>query len=68
LKNVELGYSIPKNIVLDKLGIKNLRIYLAGYNLFTFSGLKEVDPETSDESYQTYPQMRIYNAGVKLTF
>ena len=38
------------------------------HNLLTFSGLKNVDPETSDESYQTYPQMRIFNTGVKLTF
>lgn len=68
LKNLELGYTIPQNILFTKIGVKNLRVYLAGYNLLTISGLKNVDPETSDESYQTYPQMRIFNAGVKLTF
>lgn len=68
LKNIELGYSIPSNVVFDKLGIGGLRFYIAGYNLLTLSGLKEVDPETSDESYQTYPQVRIFNTGVKLTF
>ena len=41
---------------------------MAGYNLLTFSELKFVDPETSDEGYQTYPQMRIVNTGVKLSF
>lgn len=68
LKNVEIGYTIPDNILFNKMKIKSLRFYIAGYNLLTFSGLKNVDPETSDESYQTYPQMRIFNTGVKLTF
>jgi hypothetical protein len=68
LKNIELGYSIPSNSLFNRLGINGLRFYIAGYNLLTLTGLKEVDPETSDESYQTYPQVRIFNTGVKLTF
>ena len=68
LKNVELGYTIPQSVFGTKVGIKSLRVYLAGYNLLTISSLKNVDPETADEDYQTYPQMRIFNAGVKLTF
>ena len=68
LKNVELGYTVPFNKIAPKLGVRGLRIYVAGYNLLTFSELKFVDPETSDEGYQTYPQMRIVNTGVKLTF
>ena len=67
LKNVELGYTIPQK-AFGNVPIKSLRVYLAGYNLLTISGLKEVDPETSDGEFQTYPQMRIFNAGVKLTF
>ena len=68
LKNVELGYTFNQSMFGTKVGIKSLRVYIAGYNLLTFSGLKNVDPETDDESYQNYPQMRIFNAGVKLTF
>ena len=68
LKNVELGYTFNQSLFGAKVGIKSLRVYIAGYNLLTFSGLKNVDPETDDESYQNYPQMRIFNAGVKLTF
>ena len=68
LKNIELGYTIPMKRLLPKLNVSGLRFYVAGYNLLTFSELKFVDPETSDESYQTYPQMRIFNTGVKLTF
>ena len=68
LKNVEIGYTIPMKRILPKLSVSGLRFYVAGYNLLTFSELKFVDPETSDEGYQTYPQMRIVNTGVKLTF
>lgn len=67
LKNVEIGYTIPQK-AFGKVPVKGLRIYIAGYNLLTISGLKEIDPETSDEGYQNYPQMRIFNAGVKLSF
>ena len=68
LKNVELGYTIPMKRLVPKLGVSGIRFYVAGYNLLTFSELKFVDPETSDEGYQTYPQMRIFNTGVKLSF
>ena len=68
MKNIELGYTLPVAKMNPKLGIKSLRFYVAGYNLLTLSELKFVDPETSDESYQTYPQMRIINTGLKLSF
>ena len=68
LKNVEVGYTLPVAKMNPRLGIKSLRFYIAGYNLLTLSELKFVDPETSDESYQTYPQMRIVNTGLKLSF
>ncbi|MDR3060890.1 MAG: TonB-dependent receptor [Dysgonamonadaceae bacterium] len=66
-KNLEIGYTLPKAL-LEKLGITNTRIYIGGYNLFTIDGLKFVDPENSDEEVQTYPQLRVFNAGFKLTF
>ena len=68
LKNIELGYTIPKKYLGKKTGLRNVRVYVAGYNLLTFSQLKSVDPENNDEGYQTYPQMKIYNAGAKIMF
>ena len=68
LKNLEIGYSIPGRVFGHQVGIKNIRVYGAGYNLLTFSELKTIDPETSDEGYQTYPQVKILNVGVKVTF
>jgi TonB-linked SusC/RagA family outer membrane protein len=69
LKNIELGYSLPSrwlNTSLTK--INNLRFYIGAYNLFTLDGLKIVDPENNDSNGASYPQLRIFNAGVKLTF
>ena len=68
LKNVELGYTLPGNVFGHQVGIKSTRFYAAGYNLLTLSELKTIDPETSDEGYQTYPQVKIFNFGVKVTF
>ncbi|KAA6300958.1 MAG: TonB-dependent receptor SusC [Candidatus Ordinivivax streblomastigis] len=69
LKNLEIGFTLPKNwLAQDITRAQNLRIYIGGYNLLTFDSLKIVDPESSSSDQQNYPQLRIFNAGVKLTF
>ena len=69
LKNFEIGYTIPQKVFAPFIPVKGLRLYLGGYNLLTLSGLKEIDPEAPDGSADAaYPQMRIFNAGVKLSF
>ena len=69
LKSAELGFTIPKNIVVDKLGVKNLRIYINAYNLLTFTGVKGVDPEKPSESNgYMYPLNHTFNFGGTITF
>ena len=69
LKNVEIGMNLPGKWLGGSVsGVNNLRIFIGGYNLLTFDKLKIVDPETGDSEAQNYPQVRIFNAGVKLTF
>ncbi len=69
LKNAQFGYTIPQS-VLQKIQIKSIRIYLASQNLFTISGLKFMDPESS--VYNTdgtfYPSMKSYTIGANVTF
>ena len=68
LKTAEIGYTLPKNC-LSFIGIKNLRIYMNGYNLFTITGVKGVDPERPAELYgYMYPLNRTYNFGASVTF
>ncbi len=67
LKNVELGYTLPKD-ALAKLKISSLRIYASAFNLFTITGVKDYDPEGNNESGQFYPQQRIMNLGLNIKF
>jgi TonB-linked SusC/RagA family outer membrane protein len=67
LKNVELGYTIPKS-TLSKLKISSLRVYASAFNLFTITGVKDFDPEGNSNSGQFYPQQRILNLGVNIKF
>ncbi|GAA4302912.1 TonB-dependent receptor [Compostibacter hankyongensis] len=74
LKSVEIGYTLPPKYV-SRLGIKNLRVFLNGYNLITFTHLLYMDPEhpsaTSaiDQQYgYIYPLDRIFQFGVNVKF
>ena len=67
LKNLELGYTLPRALS-NKLKISNARVYLNGYNLLTLDKLKVMDPESDQAGANYYPQMKIFNAGISLTF
>lgn len=67
LKNVELGYNLPTNL-LERMKISNLRVYVSGLNLLTWSKIKVLDPEATNELGQYYPQARLINAGVMVSF
>jgi TonB-linked SusC/RagA family outer membrane protein len=69
LKSAELGFTIPKNQLFSKTGIKNLRIFVNAYNLLTFTGVRGLDPEKPSETYgYLYPLNRTFNLGGTLTF
>jgi TonB-linked SusC/RagA family outer membrane protein len=68
LKNVELGYKLPKKIC-DQLKIQELRLSISAYNLLIiYDHMKGLgfDPETTDFCY--YQQQRTLNFGINLTF
>ncbi|NJI74894.1 TonB-dependent receptor [Sphingobacterium kitahiroshimense] len=67
LKTVEVGYTFSGE-KLEKSGIKNLRLYLNGFNMFSFDKVKHYDPETVSYTGAYYPQTRIYTVGVNLSF
>jgi TonB-linked SusC/RagA family outer membrane protein len=66
LKSVSLGYTF-NNSFLTKRNIKNLRVYVSGYNLFTWSQVKEFDPEAKQGGVY-YPQQKEVNLGVNFSF
>ena len=79
LKTLELGYTFPK-VWMNKIGVKNLRVYVNAYNLLTFSGLDNIDPErpgyqggsnsgsSSGILYYNYPVNRTFNIGATIKF
>jgi TonB-linked SusC/RagA family outer membrane protein len=67
LKNFELGYNLPIQIT-EKIGVRNVRFYVNGINLFTWDKLKVYDPESSNSTGQYYPQARVISTGLNVTF
>ena len=72
LKNIQLGYTLPKTLT-SKVFISSLRVYVAAENLLTFTGYKGFDPEISyDKSAGIdrgiYPQARTFTIGFNLNF
>jgi TonB-linked SusC/RagA family outer membrane protein len=78
LKNVQLGYSLPKRLV-KAIHINNLRVYASGENLLTFDKLKlPIDPEVDytveqyanagDAFGRVYPYRKVISFGIQVTF
>lgn len=67
LKNAEIGYTFPKKW-FAKAGITNVRLYLTGNNLLTFSKFKMWDPELETSNGTKYPQMRTGAVGLNVNF
>jgi TonB-linked SusC/RagA family outer membrane protein len=65
LRNVELGYTIPKSVV-SKLGIQSIKVFVSGLNLLSWDDLAlDVDPETLSVGY---PVIKTYSAGLSVKF
>lgn len=64
MRNVQLGYSLPKNI-LKHYGIQKLRLYSSIDNLFTITSFEGTDPEATQN---VHPITRSYSFGINLTF
>ncbi|MHB1178275.1 MAG: TonB-dependent receptor [Daejeonella sp.] len=69
LKNLQVGYTLPQKVT-RKFGVKNLKLFVNGQNLFTFSKMKAFDPEKNIEAlnFYEYPTVKIYTAGINATF
>ena len=82
LKNVQIGYDLPKNLI-SKIRAENIRVYFSGENLLTFSPLykyaRDLDVESTGPSDQlftsgnagdgyNYPMMKSVTFGLSVTF
>jgi hypothetical protein len=73
LRNLTIGYSLPKTTI-NKMGMSNVRVYLAGVNLLTFTDYSGYDPEARrddtgiGEEFYSAPPARTIALGVNLNF
>lgn len=70
LKNLNIGYSIPKNLI-RKYHISNVRIFVAGENLLTITDMKFYDPEFVPGSFgsaSAYPLSSTFSTGINVSF
>ena len=67
LKNVEVGYNIPKTM-LNRFNMQSARIYMMGYNLTVWDHIKHWDPETGNgNGGLNYPLPSTITFGLELT-
>lgn len=66
-KNIQIGYTLPENFI-KKLSIEHIRFYLNAENLFTFTKMKGVDPESPTGDGSMYPLTRVCSFGVNVSF
>ncbi len=76
LKNITLGYNFPKS-VLNRIHVTNIRLFISATNLVTITDYTGYDPETSAYNgndaqigvdFSNYPQSKIINFGLNLSF
>ncbi|QHS56917.1 TonB-dependent receptor [Mucilaginibacter sp. 14171R-50] len=76
VKNVQIGYTLPVGVA-KTIGMRKVRAYLTGQNVLTFSGMKFIDPESTElggnvsaggaNSGRSYPLPVYYGFGIDIT-
>ena len=64
LKDAELSYTFD----FLKAGVKKLRLFVRGTNLFVISADGHLDPETVNAGVTTYPLYKTITGGASITF
>jgi TonB-linked SusC/RagA family outer membrane protein len=77
LRNVTLAYNLPKSL-LNKVKISNVRLYVTGQNLLTFTKYSGWDPEVNADDivsnialgydFYTTPQAKTIMGGLNISF
>ncbi|WP_460500026.1 SusC/RagA family TonB-linked outer membrane protein, partial [Hymenobacter agri] len=75
LKNVQLGYTFPKNLTSKVPSLGTVRVYVTGRNIVTFTKYTGFDPETPGTGIfgrgldnGTYPNVRTFTGGLQVNF
>lgn len=63
LKNMDIGYTLPKEVT-TRYRMTDVRIFIAGSNLLTWSKFKLWDPESTQPRGEEYPLTRSITLGL----
>ncbi len=68
-RTMELGYTIPTALT-TRAKIQKLRVFVNTYNLFSIDNARPygIDPEVQDENGLQYPQTKLLNFGLNVSF
>src|SRR5690606_8597182 len=66
LRNAEVGFNVPQDVI-QRLRLKELRLFVNGMNLYTWDYVKIIDPESNDGT-GGYPLQRSVNFGLQIKF
>jgi len=74
LSNIELGYTLPANIIK---GVRSIHVFIGGQRLLTLTRYSGFDPDISTNGsnavkqgldFSSYPAYRMFNCGAKINF
>ena len=65
LRTLTFGYTLPDDL-LNSLNLSNMRVYIRGNNLLTFSPVDDYDPERGGDL--SFPMTRAFVGGINLSF
>jgi TonB-linked SusC/RagA family outer membrane protein len=65
LKTIDVGYTLPKQVV-NKLHCNNIRVFAVGTNLLTWSSFKLWDPEMATPRGEDYPLAKSVTLGLSV--
>lgn len=69
LKNLQVAYSLPENLLSKTRFFTAARVYVQSQNLLTFTPFSGLDPESSLNVYRAqYPMSRQFTFGIELSF
>ena len=69
LKNLNISYDLPRNLLKPTKVIDRVRIFAQGQNLLTWTKFQGMDPESTMNYYQAaYPMSRQFSFGLEVGF
>jgi len=67
LRSLQVAYDFPATLT-GKTFVKGLRLYVNCNNVYTWTKIKNFDPENQAGRGWAYPQMRVFNTGLNVRF